>query len=179
VGGGSARPALKDRGEGNSGRKGGAEGPERAETFTKSRSIDRRGERGRFESERGRGARVDRSRRAVKGDHRPGVGRGRIPAAHVSMKCRAVAGMTQLDRTGGRQDPVPVENRDVFCLASVGMPAEEVVVMLADLPGLVMMPDVVEIGLGPGRVDQAEDQQGDPQTLGSMMMVKPPLHRSA
>ena len=95
------------------------------------------------------------------------------------MKHRTVAGMARLDRTGGRQHPVPVEDRDVLGLSGVGMPAEQVVMMLADLAGLVVMPDVVEIGLGPGRVDETKDQQADPQGSGSMMMVRPPSHRFA
>ncbi len=154
----SARPALKTRGEGNSGRKGGAEGPERAETFAEAGSVDRSGERGCFQGERERRIQIDQTRRAIQGDLRPGVGRGRVPATHISMKHRAVAGMARLDGTRGRQDPVPVQDRDVIGCAGVGMPAEEMVVILADLTWLVVMPDVVEIRLRPGRMDQTENQ---------------------
>ena len=53
------------------------------------------------------------------------------------------------------QEPVPVEDRHVLGLARVGVPAEQVVVMLADLARRVVVADVVEVRLrqrayGPG-----------------------------
>jgi hypothetical protein len=71
-----------------------------------------------------------------------------------------------------------VKDRHVLGLAGVGVPSEEVVVMLADLTGRVVVADVVEIGLGPGRMDEAEDQQADPQDAGTMM-AGPPVRRHA
>jgi hypothetical protein len=74
---------------------------------------------------------------------------------------------------------MPVEQGHILSLARVGMPAKEVVVILANLPSLVVMADVVEIGLRQGRMEQAEDQKEDPQNPGSMMRTKPPSHQFA
>jgi hypothetical protein len=71
-----------------------------------------------------------------------------------------------------------VEDRHVLGLDGVGVPSEEVVVVLADLARRVLVADVVEIGLGPGRMDEAEDQQGDPQGAGTRM-AGPSVHRHA
>jgi hypothetical protein len=55
-----------------------------------------------------------------------------------------------------------VQERHVLRLARAGVPAEQVVVVLADLAGPVVVTDVVEVGLRQRGVDQAEDQQADP-----------------
>ncbi len=93
------------------------------------------------------------------------------------MERGAIAGMIFLDRAGTGQDPVPVQDRHIVGLAGVGMPAEEMVVKLADLSGLILMADVVKVGLRPGRVDQAQDQQDDPQSSEPVMITHPPSHR--
>ena len=84
------------------------------------------------------------------------VGRGRVPAADVSAWSAGPSPeWPGSDRVGGGQEPVPVEDRHVFRLARAGVPAEQVVVMLADLARGVVVPDVVEVGLRPGRMDRA------------------------
>jgi hypothetical protein len=60
-----------------------------------------------------------------------------VPAA------RAVAGLA-----GARYDPVPVHDGDIVVLAGRGVPAQQVVVVRTNFPDPVMVPDVVEIGLG-------------------------------
>ncbi len=60
-----------------------------------------------------------------------------VPAA------RAVA-----DPAGSRYDPVPVHDGDIVVLAGRGVPAQQVVVVRTDFPDAVMVPDVVEVGLG-------------------------------
>ena len=56
---------------------------------------------------------------------------------------RVVAGLA-----GPRYDPVPVHDGDIGVLAGRGVPAQQVVVVRTDFPDPVMVPDVVEIGLG-------------------------------
>ena len=60
-----------------------------------------------------------------------------VPAARV------VAGLA-----GPRYDPVPVHDGDIVVLAGRGVPAQQVIVVWTDFPDPVMVPDVVEIGLG-------------------------------
>jgi hypothetical protein len=175
----SARPALEPGFERDSRRKGSAEGPDRTEPFAKIGAVDRQSERSEGHHEWGRGGDIDQPGRPIRSEHRPRFGRGRIPAADMSMERRAVAVMALVDRVGAGQDPVPVEERDVIRLARVGMPAKQMVMKLTDLPGLVMMPDVMEIRLRPGRMDNTEDQKNDPHGPASRMMVRPSSHRFA
>jgi hypothetical protein len=60
-----------------------------------------------------------------------------VPAAQV------VTGLA-----GPWYDPVPVHDGDIGVLAGRGVPAQQVVVVWTDFPDPVMVPDVVEIGLG-------------------------------
>jgi len=60
-----------------------------------------------------------------------------VPAAQV------VTGLA-----GPWYDPVPVHDGDIVVLAGRGVPAQQVVVVWTDFPDPVMVPDVVEIGLG-------------------------------
>ena len=61
------------------------------------------------------------------------------------------------------QEPVPVQDGHVVGPTRGGVPAEQVVVVLAHLARPVMMADVVEVELRQRRMHDAEDQQGDPQ----------------
>jgi len=56
-----------------------------------------------------------------------------------------------------------VHDGDIVVLAGGGVPAQQVVVVRTDFPDPVMVPDVVEIGLGQGDAAQARDQHRDPQ----------------
>ena len=58
--------------------------------------------------------------------------------------------------------------RATSCAARrAGMPPEQVIVMLANLSGGVVMADVVEVGSWQRDVEQAENQQSDPQPTDS------------
>jgi hypothetical protein len=64
-------------------------------------------------------------------------------AGIVLPTARVVTGLA-----GPRHDPVPVHDGDIGILAGRGVPAQQVVVVWTDFPDPVMVPDVVEIGLG-------------------------------
>jgi hypothetical protein len=51
-----------------------------------------------------------------------------------------------------------VEHRDVIILAGSRMPPEQVVVVEANLSGLVMVANIVIIGLRQGDAEQTQDQ---------------------
>jgi hypothetical protein len=69
--------------------------------------------------------------------------RTRGGAGIVLPTARVVTGLA-----GPRYDPVPVHNGDIGVLAGRGVPAQQVVVVWTDFPDPVVVPDVVEIGLG-------------------------------
>ncbi len=58
---------------------------------------------------------------------------------------------------------MPVQQCHVVVGIGQGMPAQEVVVVRADLAGLVVVADVVVVGLRQRDMDRAEDQEPDPQ----------------
>jgi hypothetical protein len=69
---------------------------------------------------------------------------------------------------------MPVQNRHILRAAGLGMPAEQVIVMLANFARPVMVADVVVIRLRQGHVHKAEDQQRDPQPATAPMPGHPP-----
>jgi hypothetical protein len=69
--------------------------------------------------------------------------RTRGSAGIVLPTARVVTGLAD-----PRYDPVPVQDGDIGVLAGRGVPAQQVVVVRTDFPDPVMVPDVVEIGLG-------------------------------
>ncbi len=86
--------------------------------------------------------------------------------ANQSATCGCSAGPCSGDRIRsgvGGQEPVPVQFRHVLGGPGGGVPAEQVVVVLADLAGGVVVANVVEVGLRQRSVSQAEDQEHDPQ----------------
>jgi hypothetical protein len=66
-------------------------------------------------------------------------------AGIVVSAARVVIGLA-----GSRHEPVPVHDSNIIVLAGRGVPAQQVVVVGTDFADPVMMPDVVEIGLGEG-----------------------------
>lgn len=56
-----------------------------------------------------------------------------------------------------------MQGRHIIGFPGTGMPAEQVVVVLAKLARPVVMADVVEVGLRQRRVHETEDQEDDPQ----------------
>lgn len=66
-------------------------------------------------------------------------------------------------RGARRQIPVPVEHRHVLRNPRAGVPAEQMIVVLANLAGAVVVAQVVIVGLRQRSVHQAEDQQRDPR----------------
>ena len=58
-------------------------------------------------------------------------------------------------------------------MPGVGVPAEQVVVMLADLARPVVVADVVKVGLRQRRVHEAEDQDHDPHAATATMPSRP------
>jgi hypothetical protein len=75
------------------------------------------------------------------------------PIAHVSVQCRPRDSMlaTGIQRSRAGLDegdePVPVQQGHVVVKVGRGMPAQEVIVVEADLAGCVVMADIVIIGL--------------------------------
>jgi len=82
-----------------------------------------------------------------------------------------VAGAVQ-----GRENPVPVQDRRIGIVARGRMPPEQMVVVDADLARRVVMANVVEVGLRQGNVDQARDQQADPDASSNAGRVGPKPH---
>jgi hypothetical protein len=74
------------------------------------------------------------------------------------------------------KDPVPVENRRIDIVSRGRMPAEEMIVVDADLTGRVVVADIMEIGLGQGDMDQARDQQADLHDPREATIVLPNPH---
>ena len=62
-----------------------------------------------------------------------------------------------------------MEDGHIFGLARIGMPAEQVVVKLAELARGIVMADVVKVHLRPGGVDRPEDQANDPADPDSLV----------
>ena len=63
-----------------------------------------------------------------------------------------------------RHEPVPVEHRDVFVLAGLGMPPEQVVMVGANLTGAVMVANIVKIRLGKRHAEETQGQKYDPES---------------
>ncbi len=72
---------------------------------------------------------------------------------------------TRLLGTRGDQgeEPVPVQQRDIVVGIGVRMPAQEMVVVEADLAGGVVVANIVIVSLGQRNSNCAEDQDADPQ----------------
>lgn len=100
--------------------------------------------------------------RPLRHDGRPNLDRWRIPTDDMSMKRRPFARSVAINRPRRRQEPVPVKERNILSGRGIGMPAEQVVVMLTDLTWVVMMADVVKVRLWQRHMQQAEHQQADP-----------------
>lgn len=79
---------------------------------------------------------------------KPGIGTMVLPV---------VAGAVQ-----GRENPMPVQDGRISIVARGRMPPKQMVVVDADFARRVVMANVVEVGLRQGNVDQARDQQADP-----------------
>ena len=62
-----------------------------------------------------------------------------------------------------RNEPVPVEQGHIIIGASRGMPAQQMIVIDADLAAIVMMANVVVVGLRQRHVNHAENQYADSQ----------------
>jgi hypothetical protein len=61
------------------------------------------------------------------------------------------------------EEPVPVQQRDVIVGTGLRMPAQEMIVVEADLSGRVVVADIVIVSLWQRDPDRAEDQDSDPQ----------------
>ena len=72
------------------------------------------------------------------------------------------AGLTSA-RLDERDEPVPVKERHVGVGIGPRMPAQEMVVVGADLTRRVVVADIVIVSLRQRDVDRAEDQEADPQ----------------
>jgi hypothetical protein len=79
----------------------------------------------------------------------------------------------------GGQHPVPVQERDIGIQTGRGVPPEQMVVIDADLALGIVVTDVVEIRLGQWDVDQARDQQADPEEPGTSIFELARSHVSA
>lgn len=88
-------------------------------------------------------------------------------------------GIVRIRSTQDRQEPMPVEHRNVFVPARRGMPPEQVVMVDADLARRIVMPNVVEVGLRQRDMDQARDQQSDPEKSRTLTWNCPKSHRPA
>jgi hypothetical protein len=119
----------------------------------------------------GEGQPVEEPPAAIGADHgRSGPVRLR-PIAQTSVQggagARAMPTVIIPRLTGARLDerdkPVPVQHRHVVVGIGPGMPAQEMVVIGADLAGRVVVADIVIVGLRQRDVDRAEDQNSDPQ----------------
>ncbi len=64
-----------------------------------------------------------------------------------------------VDRRRQRRNPVPMQNRGVLGVGSVGVPAEQMIVVFAGFPGCVVMADVVVIGHRQRSVAERKDQR--------------------
>jgi len=93
------------------------------------------------------------------------VPRGGLPVGRMSVNGHSRSLGQGVGAVNGREEPVPVEHRHVSGQARVWMPAEQVIVVLADLTRLVMVADVVEVELRQRSMHEAEDQENDPRRV--------------
>ena len=171
-----ARPALEARRERGSGRKGGAEGErggssQPAGLRTGHGAIKRDRLASRLEP-----GRNEPPRRGVSHDRRGEIGRRQGHVRKMVDQPGAIVGMLGQVVHTRRPAPVPVEDGNLIATRGVGMPAEEMVVKLADLPGLVLMADVVKLHLRPGGRQKCQDQQADREGPGSVLSLEPMPH---
>ena len=75
-----------------------------------------------------------------------------------------------------REDPMPVQDGRIGIVTRGGMPPEQMVMVDADFARRVMMANVVEVGLRQGNMDQARDQQADPDPSGNAGCADPKPH---
>jgi len=73
-----------------------------------------------------------------------------------------------------RNEPVPVEQGDVVVVVGRGVPAQEVVMVGAELARGIVVADVVIIGLGKRYVDHTENQKADSQGSRATPIRLPP-----
>lgn len=161
----SAIPTLMQNGEGNSGRKGGAEGrpwmhPESLSdregrlAGRRDEEVKRRSGRARQELRRGR----IRWRNL-----RAGFPGRRLPVGRVGVKRGECLRERVFRLRPGRKKPVPVKHGDITGDPRPGVPAEQMVVKLADLASLVVVADVVKVRLRQRGMHHAEGHEDDPQ----------------
>ena len=68
---------------------------------------------------------------------------------------------------------MPVKHGDVFVLAGRGMPAKQMIVVWANFPGPIMVPDIVVVDLWQRDVQQPGDKDGDPQQTDNRTSSRP------
>lgn len=103
------------------------------------------------------------------------------PVCDVRVERRSL--LIRRERTGSvfrGQEPVPVQGRHVLGVPRSRMPAEQVVVVVADFAGRIVVANVVEVGLRQRSMDEAEDQENDPQaTLSSLLSPTSDRHKAS
>ncbi len=85
---------------------------------------------------------------------------GRTLVGTVMLVARALVVIAKLH---DRHKPVPVQHGHVVVIVRRRVPAQEVVVITADLAGGVVMADVVIVGLGQWDVHETENQNSESQ----------------
>ena len=75
-----------------------------------------------------------------------------------------------------RHEPVPVQHGHVGVVIGRGMPAEQVIVVTADLAGCIMVADIMIVGLGQWHVNEAENQHSDSQGPCGSRLCRPYPH---
>jgi hypothetical protein len=96
------------------------------------------------------------------------------PVWKLGMRDRPTGPGHRLGTTRYRQEPVPVQHRNILSSESLRMPAQQVVVISAHLARTIVMAYVVEISLRQRSVHQAEDQKANPRPAHLPISGQPP-----
>lgn len=80
----------------------------------------------------------------------------------MGMDRRTFVGRERI-RIAEQEEPVPMQDRDVLGRTGAGMPAQQMVVIRADLTGAVVVADIMKIGDGQRSMAKPEDQWDDPE----------------